>query len=256
MIMNETRKNEITNSRTHRRLTRLRSGMTWLELVVVLGVIAAVVCLLLPTARRRTPARRVQCQNNLKQIGLALWNYEDKYGAFPPAYSVDADGRPLHSWRTLILPFVDEKELYESIDLSKPWNDPANATAHKAMPSLYSCPSTNVKGGLTTYLALVGKSCFFQETKPRLRSEVTDGMSNSIMVMEVSRKDAVHWMSPQDIGIDFATRFGGSVEVAHTGGAHVLYADGSARFISLNVPTDALRARFTIDTGDFVLDDY
>ena len=67
--------------------------------------------------------------NNLKQIALALLNYEQAHHALPPAYTVDAQGRPLHSWRTLILPYLDQESLYQTIDLSKPWNDPANAKA-------------------------------------------------------------------------------------------------------------------------------
>ena len=63
-------------------------------------------------------------------------NYEQAYNALPPAYTVDANGRPLHSWRTLILPYLEQESLYQTIDLSKPWNDPANARAvETAFPS-------------------------------------------------------------------------------------------------------------------------
>ena len=77
----------------------------------VLGIIALVIALLLPLARNGAgpAARRAQCTNNLKQIALALHNYEQAYKALPPAYTVDAEGRPLHSWRTLILPYLEEE---------------------------------------------------------------------------------------------------------------------------------------------------
>ncbi len=65
-------------------------------------------------------ARRMQCSNNLKQIGLAFHNYHSAYGSLPPAYTVDADGNRLHSWRTLILPFIDQSALVQQIDLNKP----------------------------------------------------------------------------------------------------------------------------------------
>jgi type II secretory pathway pseudopilin PulG len=105
---------------------RLVTGLT------VLAILAVVVAMLLPSVRRARPAaRRSQCKNNLKQIGLALYNYEADYHAFPPAYTVDADGKPLHSWRTLILPYLDQQPLYARIDLSKPWDDPANARRSK-----------------------------------------------------------------------------------------------------------------------------
>ena len=62
------------------------------------------------------------------------------YKALPPAYTVDADGRPLHSWRTLILPYLEQEPLYQTIDLSKPWNDPANAKARRNRSSRFSLP--------------------------------------------------------------------------------------------------------------------
>ena len=101
---------------------RRRSGVTWIEILIVLASLAALVALFIPFSRMgsagREPSRRSQCKNNLKQIGLALHNYHEKYQAFPPAYTVDATGKPLHSWRTLILPFVDQQALYDKIDLS------------------------------------------------------------------------------------------------------------------------------------------
>ncbi|HSG73025.1 MAG TPA: DUF1559 domain-containing protein, partial [Planctomycetaceae bacterium] len=103
-------------------------GFTLLEVIVVFLVIVVLIALLMPVTRNAGPAaRRWACKNNLKQIGLALHNYHDSFGTFPPAYTVDADGKPLHSWRTLILPFVEQQSLYDSIDLTKPWDDPANA---------------------------------------------------------------------------------------------------------------------------------
>jgi type II secretory pathway pseudopilin PulG len=111
---------------------------TLVELLVVLGVIAILIALLLPMRRSAGEAsRRSMCSNNLKQIGIALHNYADEYGAFPPAYTVDAEGKPLHSWRTLILPFIEQGPLYEKIDLSKPWDDPANKEAYdKGFPCI------------------------------------------------------------------------------------------------------------------------
>ena len=108
---------------------------------MVLGIIALLIALLLPAIRSAGPAaRRAQCVNNLKQIALALHNYEQAHKALPPAYTVDAKGRPLHSWRTLILPYLEQEPLYQTIDLSKPWNDPANAKALETAASRFSLP--------------------------------------------------------------------------------------------------------------------
>ena len=116
-------------------------GFTLNELLVVVGIIAFLIALLIPATRSARPAaRRSQCANNLKQIALALHNYEQAHKALPPAYTVDAEGRPLHSWRTLILPYMEQEPLYRTIDLSKPWDDPANAKALETVVPVYRCP--------------------------------------------------------------------------------------------------------------------
>ena len=130
-------------SASHTSERNQRSALTVIELLVVLAVIGVLIAFLMPATRTgREPARRTQCKNNLKQIGLALYSYHDTYHAFPPAYTVDADGKPLHSWRTLILPYSDQAPLYAKIDLSKPWDDPVNAEAYNTRtPNGYCCPS-------------------------------------------------------------------------------------------------------------------
>ena len=94
--------------------------------------------LLIPAvSSAREAARRMQCSNNLKQIALALHNYHSAYGTLPPAYTIDVDGNRLHSWRTLILPYMEQDALYQQIDFSKPWDDPANAFLAKMDLSIF-----------------------------------------------------------------------------------------------------------------------
>src|SRR5262249_51846003 len=134
----------------------VRRGFTLLELLVVVAIIGILIALLLPVTRSAGPAaRRSQCVYNLKQIGLALYHYEQAHKALPPAYTVDESGRPLHSWRTLILPYLEQESLYQTIDLAKPWNDPANAKALKTIPSVFRCPEMAGPQNTTTYLAIV-----------------------------------------------------------------------------------------------------
>ena len=80
--------------------------------------------------------------NNLHKIALAVLNYEVKYGRFPPAYTVDKKGRRMHSWRVLILEFLDS-DLYAQYDFSRPWNSPGNLAFAKKMrkDGPYLCPS-------------------------------------------------------------------------------------------------------------------
>ena len=211
-----------------------KKGVTLIEFLVVLAILGVLVAFLLPAQRNaRGAARRTQCKNNLKHIGLALHNYHDTYHAFPPAFTVDENGKPLHSWRTLILPFVDQASLYNKIDLSKPWDDPANAEAFKTRISVYQCPSSpaDVSPTHTTYMALVTTNSCFRPTEPRLMSEIPDDHGKTIMVIEVDTDQAVHWMSPMDANESLVLGIGPKTKHAHTGGMHALFVDGSVRFL-------------------------
>src|SRR4030095_16557971 len=99
---------------------------------------------------------------------------ESNYHCLPPAYTVDAAGKPLHSWRTLILPYIENKKLYDQIDLSKPWDDPANRAAYETNLPFYRCPSGDAARRQTTYLAVVAPGGCFQGSQPRTLAEITD----------------------------------------------------------------------------------
>lgn len=222
-----------------------KKGFTLIQLLVGLAILGVLLALLLPAAQRRVPqsARRFQCKHNLKQIGLALHNYHDTFQAFPPAYTVDENGKPLHSWRTLILPFLDQQALYEKIDLSKPWDDTANEAAFKTNISGYQCPSSpaDVSSTHTTYMAVVTANSCLRPTEPRLMSEITDDHGKTIMVIEVDTDQAVHWMSPKDASESLVLGVGPKTKHAHSGGCQALFVDGSVRFLGEGSPaTDRL----------------
>jgi prepilin-type processing-associated H-X9-DG protein len=221
------------------------------ELLAVLGIIALLIGLLLPTRRSaREAARRSVCGNNLKQIGLALHNYHEEYDAFPPAYTVDAAGKPLHSWRTLILPFCEQNALYETIDLTRPWDDPANEAARETRIPPYQCPSASIADGKTTYLAVVGPSCCFHRAESRTMGDITDDRGLTLLVIEMDSKQAVHWMSPQDATEQQVLSFAEAKPTAHPGGAQALLADGSVRFLPASIKPAVLRAMISIAGGD------
>jgi prepilin-type N-terminal cleavage/methylation domain-containing protein len=208
-----------------------RRKFTLVELLIVIAVIGVLVAMLLPNVRMsREAARRSSCSNNLKQIGIALHNYHDDYQSFPPAYTVAADGKPLHSWRTLILPYLEQKPLYDKIDLSKPWDDPANQAAYDSAVSVYQCPSANAPAGQTTYLAVVAPGSCLQPAKPRQMDEIIDGSSSTLIAMEMDLKRAVHWMSPADASEQAVLSFAEAKPLSHPRGAHGLLADGTIRF--------------------------
>ena len=223
------------------------------ELVVVIVVIAVLLALLLPATRSARPAAyRMQCSNNLKAIALALHNYAAHYDALPPAYSVDADGKPLHSWRTLILPFLEHQALYDQIDLTKPWDDPVHARLAQAQPMPYRCPATSISNEQTTYLAVVGPQACLHPTSPRPLSDILDGLSNTIMLVEVASGHAVHWMSPQDAFERLDLQPGPDSALAHSGGTNVAFADGSIQFLPATTSESARRALITISAGDAI----
>ena len=228
-----------------------QSKFTLLHLFTIFGILLLLVALMLPAVRTAGPAaRRTQCKNNLKQIALALHNYAEIYDAFPPAYTVDADGKPLHSWRTLIPPFLDQAPLYETIDLSKPWNDPANSDAYKIELSIYKCPSAVLPPNHTSYLSVVASNSFFRPTESRRLSEVTDNHGETIMVIEVASEHAVHWMAPQDADERIVLGVGPETKLPHEGGVHALFVDGSVKFISSETTTAVRRALISIAGND------
>ena len=233
-----------------------QSRVTFFRVLLGLGIIVVLVALVFPAMRRgggvRDVARRTQCKNNLRQIALALHNYESHYHALPPAYTVDAAGKPLHSWRTLILPYLDEQGLYGRIDLSKPWNDSANSEAFKTVPHVFRCPSVSLPPGFTTYLGIVGTNACFHPTAPRAISEITDSTSETLMVIEVAQEQAVHWMAPQDASEEMVLNFGNDGKLAHTGGTQAAFADGHVQFLSENLDTEIRRALISIAGNDRV----
>jgi hypothetical protein len=88
----------------------------------------------------REYGRRYSCRNNIKQILWALHSYHEKHGHFPPAYVADKDGRPMHSWRVLILPYLDHDDVYKKYRMDEPWDGPNNRKLWDIRMGEYECP--------------------------------------------------------------------------------------------------------------------
>jgi type II secretory pathway pseudopilin PulG len=229
---------------------RRQAALTFVEVLVIIAIVGLLIALLLPMYRSAPEAaRRNSCMNNMKNIALALDAYAQEHGTLPPAYTVDEQGNRLHSWRTLILPHMEQAALYQTIDLTKPWDDPVNAKAREAIIGTYQCPSAPESKGLTHYLAVVGSDCAFAGSEPRKLSEVKDGLANTIGIVEVKAERAVPWMSPEDIGPDEILDMLPHARMNHPGITLTAYLDGSTRSIDQAIDPDTLRALLTI-AGD------
>ncbi len=182
-----------------------RDGKAWVKLAIGIALMLGAIYLLLPSVSTpRWVHRRMSSQNNLKQIGLAMHNYYDTYGELPPAVVTGEDGTPLYSWRVLLLPYLEEKELYEQFDLQQPWSSEHNRALLDKMPSVYESPcspDTPEVKGQTPYRAIVDSDAgrtVLKSTAGGSFREVTDGTSNSAMVIDDPAR-LVQWTKPEDI---------------------------------------------------------
>jgi prepilin-type processing-associated H-X9-DG protein len=208
------------------------------------------------------PNHRGYCRDNLKQFVLALHVYHDVYGSFPPAYIADKNGRPMHSWRVLILPYIEQKPLYDQYRFDEPWDGPNNSKLAGTIVKAYRCPAQQAKKGSaasleTNYVAILGDHTAWQGEKALDFPDFTDGMSNVILVVEV-HNSGIHWMEPRDLHVSqMATVInpihGQGISSAHPGGAQVGMADGAVRFLKDDTPRDVLRSHIQIDDGTIPL---
>jgi prepilin-type processing-associated H-X9-DG protein len=200
-----------------------------------MATIGILVALLLPAVQAaREAARRMSASNNLKQIALAMHNYHDVYKRFPPPASLDANGKPLLSWRVHILPFVEEMALYEQFKLDEPWDSPHNSQLIDKMPQVYQNPSGQPSANKADYVVPTGKGSIFENPEGTPIRSIRDGTSNTIMVLEVNDEASVIWTKPDDLQFDVNNPLAG-LGKAHPGGFNVALADGSVRFISITI---------------------
>lgn len=255
---------------TQKKPVDIRKGFTLIELLVVIAIIAILIALLLPAVQQaREAARRSSCKNNLKQIGLALHNYNETHTIFPPAsVAPNAIGG-----FAFILPYLEQSALYNKWNFSLPQTDAANKEATSSPVIAYFCPSKprpSLNSSVNAYgdYALSSgtghsnsgstsnwKGMFNQNSNTRLR-DVTDGATNTFAVGEKRTVEAsltssqYRWgwhatrntqkarinetlstASPVISWDDNSANFGSE----HVGGAHFVFADGSVHFLSENM---------------------
>jgi prepilin-type N-terminal cleavage/methylation domain-containing protein/prepilin-type processing-associated H-X9-DG protein len=193
-----------------------RAGYTLVELLVVIAVVALLMAILLPAVQTaREAARRIQCTNNLKQLGLALHEYESAYSAYPPSMVLSGIGHA-PSWvggwgvNARILPFLDQVALYNAINWSSSFDAPVNSTVPATVVSVFICPSDpgpatfdDPNIGTTSVVsygwcmgdwyvwggfAMLPNTASFAPNRSRRQSEFRDGLSQTMMASEVTTR--------------------------------------------------------------------
>lgn len=224
---------------------------------VCVGTPLLIAALLPAVQAARESARRAQCTNNLKMIALAMHNYEATWGMFPPAITTDQEGRPMHSWRVLLLPYLEEQSLYSAYNFEQPWNGPDNSMLLSHMPKLYRCPSNvSQTPDATSYFVLTGPEAAFPGSKAMRLRNFTDGTSNTIMAVEAP-EPTVPWLEPRDIQMNEFIELMGRIRTEaryayHSGGVNSVFMDGSARFLRATIKSNVLRALVTPSGGEVI----
>ena len=133
---------------------------------------------------------------------MAVANYHETFKCYPPPFIADADGKPMHSWRVLLLPYLEHNDLYQKYRFDEPWDGPNNSQLADQMPSVYALHGCEKPSNVTTnYLRVVG----YQTASPPNRTlnlpSITDGTSSTLFIVE--NVDAgVHWMEPRDLAFE------------------------------------------------------
>lgn len=199
----------------------------------------------------REAAALTQAQNNVKQILLALIDCADATGLLPTAGITDPTGRPLHSWRVAVLPYLgaQEKALYDKIRRTEPWDSQFNRQFHNQMPRVFEVPYAAAPAGQTFLQGFSGPGTPFPGKQGiRYPAAFTDGTSNTVLIVEANQ--AVPWMAPRDIA--YSAQVSPLLQIGHhlAGGTLVGMADGSVRMVPRTVSEATWRAVITPSGGE------
>jgi hypothetical protein len=208
------------------------------------------------TQKARDSANISHRMNEFKQIALGLLNYESAKGSLPPAASYDPQGKPLLSWRVLILPYLDELELYKQFHLDEPWDSEHNRPLVDKMPEIYSDPDSSVRSaiggkGRTTYVVPVGDKLLFGGKEGTKYRDIKDGTSNTILLVEVPPQKAVVWTKPDDWQVNLESPLQDQVRNDRDWFI-TAWCDGHAKRLSKAIDPAVLRAALTPAGGETI----
>jgi len=262
----------------------------WVNALVCILLVLVVVGLLLPAVCKvREPTMRLQCANNLKQIGVAVQNYHDVYECFPRGTHVHGKLPPEErlSWMATLLPFIEQDNVFKAIDMEEGWQSTKNKSAVNTPIKIYLCPTAfdpNL-GNATHYVGLTGlgddsarlpkespRAGFFGCDRLVTREDIKDGTSRTIMVIETNATPgpwaaggiptlrSVDSDDPPHVGV--GRPFGG-MHVRERSWfrkdqrvTNVVFADGSGRWLDESINPQTFEAMVTIAGGERIDDDY
>jgi hypothetical protein len=228
-----------------------RRGIGVTTLMVVVLVVGGMVGLMGRAVNQaREAARASQCFG-IKQVALALHNYHDAYGSFPPAYVADGTGKPMHSWRVLILPFLEYSSLYNSYRMDEPWDGPNNRKLLDQRPPVYQCPSRDCGPTLTSYAMIVGPGTAFPGPGTTQLADIGDGPDRTVLIAEIANVD-IAWTEPRDLDVRTMSWVINdpskpAISSFHERAPLLLFADGSLRGYKTFPTPEKLKAMTTID---------
>jgi hypothetical protein len=237
-----------------------RSATTWgLRVTVFVGVLAILGSVLTWSVAPAIQALKTQrdltlCQLNLRRIAQALNSYAAVHGSYPPPVVYDETGKvPLYSWRVLILPQLGEHNLYSQFRLDLAWDSTENSLLIPQCPAVFISPAANsVKmRDETSYVLLTGPGTLFPPTGPLSPQNISDGTSNTLLVVEVAQNQIL-WTQPGDLDFQLLNTFRGgqapttpglnSIGGNHTGGATAVFADEQPTWIPASLDSGVFRA--------------
>ena len=237
-------------------------GIASVVSVILLGcLLYAVVRFGGQTVSRITSSRdQSQATTNLKRIAKALNAYAADHGTYPPPMTVDANNRPLHSWRVLILPYLDEEDLYDQFDLTVGWDDPRNMQLAYEVPAVYTHPKLS-SFSESAYFLITGTGTLFPPTGPLGPDTMVDDPSQTILVIE-GKPPIASGMWTEPVDLDFAAMTGrlGQNPGKEPGGlfddgVSMATVDGRGHFVPITIEPATFRALITPSGGERLGDD-
>jgi prepilin-type processing-associated H-X9-DG protein/prepilin-type N-terminal cleavage/methylation domain-containing protein len=262
---------------TSKRISKSAAGFTVIELLVVLGIIGVLIGLLIPgVLAARTAAKRAECGNNLRQIGIGLQNYHNVNNVFPPGGLEPISrkwpkGRQI-AWSALLLPYIEQELVHKMIDFKKAYNSPENAEAAATVVSTYLCPSVSRDSLLIDGRAAIDYGGIYGERitspnnppkgamiydKPMNVRDIRDGTSTTLIVAECGGFHDGQWINALNIfdqayAINQAPEFENDISSQHAGGANAVFCDGHVKFLNEEMDMDVLAAICTRAGGEMV----